>query len=148
MEVEAPTYVTGILDFESGATGNIFTTFDVYHDAHARLEIYGSAGTLTVPDPNFFGGPVRLYRPEDGESREMPLLFDYAENSRGLGLADMGAALRSGREARASHRQTLHVLEVLTAFQRSSDSRAYLPLETRYCRGAAMGNNAVHGVLD
>ena len=58
---------------------------------------------LYVPDPNCFGGPVRLLRPEDGETKEMPLLFDYKDNSRALGLADMAHALQTGRPGSYTH---------------------------------------------
>ena len=92
VEVKVPTYVAGIMNFESGATGTIFTTFDVCYPSQARLEIYGTKGTLFVPDPNCFGGPVKLLRQEGGEPMEIPLCFDYAENSRALGLADMAKA--------------------------------------------------------
>lgn len=68
--VDVPTYITGIMQFESGAVGTIFTTFDVYYETQARLEIYGSKGTLIVPDPNGFDGPVKLLRPEQGEIME------------------------------------------------------------------------------
>lgn len=68
--MDVPTYITGIMQFESGAVGTIFTTFDVYYETQARLEIYGSKGTLIVPDPNGFGGPVKLLRPEQGEIME------------------------------------------------------------------------------
>ena len=81
-----------ILQFASGAVGTLFTTFDVHYWGQARLEVYGAEGTLVCPDPNGFGGPVELYRPEDGTRRELPLLFPYAENSRALGLADMAKA--------------------------------------------------------
>lgn len=148
VDVEVPTYVTGILDFENGATGTIFTTFDVYYKTQARFEIYGTKGTLIVPDPNTFGGPVQLLRPQDGKYKDMPLLFDYKENSRALGLADMAKALCTGRPARASHRQTLHVLDIMTAFSRSSDAKAYISLETSYHREQPMKNNPITGVLD
>ncbi len=148
IDVDVPTYVTGMLHFESGAVGTIFTTFDVHYPSQARLEIYGSKGTLFVPDPNTFGGPVKLYRPEDGEVREMPLLFDYRENSRALGLADMASALESGRPFRCDYTQTRHVLEILTAFEKSSDAKAYYSMETRYSRHEPMKNNPMHGILD
>lgn len=89
-----------------------------------------------------------LLRPEEGEARQVPLTFGYSENSRGLGLADMARALRTGRDSREGWRQTLHVLEILTAFEKSSRSGSYLPLETRYERGAAMATGPVPGVLD
>ncbi len=147
IDVEVPTYVTGMLEFDSGAVGTIFTTFDVYYPYQARLEVYGSKGTMFVPDPNGFGGPVKVYRPEDGEVREMPLLFDYKENSRALGLADMARALETGRTPRCDYTQTRHVLEILTAFQKSSDAGARYTLETRYTRLPPMENEPMHGVF-
>ncbi len=148
INVDVPTYITGILDFDSGATATLFTTFDVHYKEQARFEVYGSKGTLIVPDPNHFGGPIKLFRPEDGEYKDMPLLFDYKENSRALGLADMAKALMSGRPARTSHKQTLHVLDVMTAFERSSKAKAYVALETSFTREAPMKNNPIHGQLD
>ena len=146
--VEVPTHVNGILRFENGAVGTITTTFDVYTDRQDKLEIYGSEGTLRVPDPNGFGGSITLFRPEDGSFKEMPLLFDYSENSRGLGLADMAKALRTGRAARADAQQTLHVLEIMTAIEKSSQEGRYVELSTTYERRPAMFHNPVRGILD
>ena len=148
VEVKVPTYVTGIMNFESGATGTIFTTFDVCYPGQARLEVYGTKGTLFVPDPNGFGGPVKLLRQEGGEPMEIPLCFDYAENSRALGLADMAKAIQTGRDARESWKQTYHVLEVMQSFEKSSNSGAVVPITSKYVRGEAMKNNPVHGILD
>ena len=148
VDVDVPTYITGMLNFDNGAVGTIFTTFDVHYTQQARFEIYGSKGTLIVPDPNTFGGPVKLFCPEDGEYKEMPLLFDYKENSRGLGLADMAKALQTGRDYRANYMQTNHVLEILCSFEKSSKEGRYMPLETTYQRSMPMLNNVIHGVLD
>ena len=105
------------------------TTFDVYYPSQARFEVYGSEGTLLVPDPNTFGGPVCLYRPESKEVRELPLVFDYSENSRGLGLADMANALRDGRtRPRADYTQTFHVLEAIEGFETSGKTGAWVEL--------------------
>ncbi len=148
IDVEVPTYVTGILNFESGAVGTIFTTFDVHYPTQARLEVYGSKGTLFLPDPNTFGGPVKLFRPEDGEVREMPLCFDYSENSRALGLADMAKALQTGRDFRESYKQTYHVLEIMESINKSSEKNETVKIESKYTRGEPMKNNPVHGILD
>lgn len=148
VQVEVPTYVTGTMQFESGALGTIFTTFDVHSTSQARFEVYGSKGTLILPDPNTFGGPIRLLRPETGEYLEMPLVFGYSENSRGLGLADMASALEKGREARADAQQLLHVLEIMTGFERSSDAGKRLALETTYQRRPPMQVPRRLGVLD
>lgn len=147
IQVEVPTSVNGILHFDSGAVGTIFTTFDVFYDKQARLEIYGTEGTLRVPDPNGFGGPIELLRPQEGVFKEMPLLFEYKENSRALGLADMAKALQTDGEIKADYRQTRHVLEILTSFERSSSTHAMVELETHYDRHEPMTNAPVRGIL-
>ncbi len=58
--VEVPTHVAGVLDFASGAVATLITSFDVWAHNLPRIEIYGSEGTLSVPDPNTFGGPVKV----------------------------------------------------------------------------------------
>ncbi|MGI5852225.1 MAG: hypothetical protein ACOX77_08985, partial [Caldicoprobacterales bacterium] len=123
---------------------------------------------LIVPDPNTFGGPVLLMRPEDQKAapttdpaleakgipnfykgyKEIPLMFDYSNNSRGLGLADMCKAIRTGREYRANYQQQNHVLEILTSFTKSSEEGKYIPLQTKYTRTAPMVNDQIHGILD
>jgi predicted dehydrogenase len=168
--VDVDTYLAGNILFSNGAIAQIFTTFDVYYspNAQARFEVYGSRGTLVVPDPNTFGGPVLLLRPEDMAAapktdpglmrktvpnfydgyKEMPLLFDYSDNSRGLGLADMCKALRTGRDFRANYRQQHHVLEILLSFSKSCERGSYIPLKTKYARTAPMKDTAMHGILD
>jgi len=124
---------------------------------------------MVVPDPNCFGGPVLVYLPEDqaaapaidpallrGNNRpdfyesykEFPIMYDYAENSRALGLADMCKALVTDRDHRANYKQQHHVLEVLTSFSKSCQEKRYIELKTRYERSAAMEHNPIHGILD
>jgi len=148
VDVEVHTHITGILEFCNGAVGTITTTFDVYYDQQAFLEVYGTKGTIRVPDPNGFGGKILLFRPEEGAFKEMPLLFDYAENSRGIGIADMAKALADKRDFRADGQQILHVLEILTAFEKSSSKSGAVELETEYARRMPMKNAVVCGILD
>ena len=148
IDVNVNTYVAGTIKYDSGAIGTLFTTFDVYYPSQARFEIYGSRGTLFVPDPNGFGGPVKLFRPEDGEIREIPLLFDYKQNSRALGLDDMAVAIRTGREARADYRQTFHVLDAMTGFERSAASGRWVKMSTKYKRHKPMVKTPLIGALD
>lgn len=147
IDVDVPTYLTGVLEFDNGAIGTLTTTFDVVYNEQARFEVYGSHGTLIVPDPNFFGNKISLLRRETGEYKEMPLLFDYKENSRGLGLADMAVALKTGRPIRANMEQTFHVLDVMTAFQRSSDKGAREEILSPFTRQKAMEKAEVLGIL-
>ncbi len=72
IKVEVPTHVTGLLDFANGAVATMITSFDVWGHTLPHLEIYGSEGTLSVPDPNTFGGPVRLWRAEGNRLGRYP----------------------------------------------------------------------------
>lgn len=150
IDVNVSTYIAGTVEYASGALGTLFTTFDVYYPSQARFEVYGSEGTLLVPDPNTFGGPVCLYRPESKEVRELPLVFDYSENSRGLGLADMANALRDGRRARADYTQTFHVLEAIEGFETSGKTGAWVELASasQFTPSAPMKKAVVPGILD
>jgi predicted dehydrogenase len=120
IHVNTPTHVAGVLDFENGAIGTIVTSFDVWAAQVPRIEIYGTAGSLSVPDPNRFDGPVRVRRAGATEWSEIPLLYGYTENSRGVGLADMAYALRSGRPHRASGDLAYHVLDVMHAIHEAA----------------------------
>ena len=148
VDVDVPTYYAGTMQFESGAIGTLFTTFDVYYETQARLEIYGTEGTLIVPDPNCFGGPIKLLRPENGAMQEIPLVFDYKENSRALGLAYMAKALKTGRVARANCNMTFHVLEIMEAFAQSGEEKRLIPIESRFEKTPQMPRAAIHGMLD
>ncbi|MGM0124600.1 hypothetical protein IGI37_001978 [Enterococcus sp. AZ194] len=130
IDVEVPTFVTGILEMASGVTGTLFTTFDCYEEEQASITIYGSEGTLKVPDPNTFGGPVYLLSKKSQEYKEIPLLFDYEDNSRGLGLLGMASALKDKKKFPADISQTYHALEVMTAFQRSNDQGKTIVIES------------------
>ena len=146
IEVEVPTSYYGVLEFDSGVIASLLTSFDIWGAKLPIIEIYGSKGTLRVPDPNCFGGPVILHTPEKGDE-EIPLAFAYKENSRALGLAEMASAIEHGRSPRASWKQTLHVLEILTGFERASKAGQYLDLTTTYERTEPMDPTLPVGVL-
>jgi predicted dehydrogenase len=122
IKVDVPTHVAGVLDFESGAVGTILTSFDVWSAQLPRIEIYGTAGTLSVPDPNGFGGPVLVMRQGSSGFSEIPLTHGFAENSRGIGVADMAHAIVSGRPHRANGDLAYHVLDIMYGFHDASSS--------------------------
>ena len=134
IKVDTPTHVAGVLDFEGGAVGTLVTSFDVWATESSRVEVYGTEGSLSVPDPNTFGGPVRLCRAGRTEWEEFPLTHPYTGNHRGLGLADMADALRSGRPHRASGRLAYHVLEVIQALLDSSEAEAHVRVDSTFVR--------------
>lgn len=136
--VETPTHITGVLDFASGVIATVITSFDIWAANLPRIEIYGSEGSLSVPDPNTFGGPVRLRLAGDKEWREAPLTRGYAENSRGLGAADMAAAIREGRPHRASGELAFHVLDVMAAFEEAGTSGRHVTITSGVPRPAPL----------
>lgn len=145
VDVEIPTNVNGLMEFESGIIGTITTTFDVFYDEQSFFEVYGTQGTLRVPDPNYFGGPIYLFRPEMNRFCEMPVLFPYQENFRGLGVADMASAMRKGEKSRANAGQLLHVLEAMEAFEKSSELGKTVELSTPYERERPMERGGILG---
>ena len=148
IKVNCPTYISGTMRFDSGIIGSIWMTFDVYESQTPRVEIYGTEGTLSIPDPNCFGGPVGIWRPEDGQWKEFPLMFPYAEQSRGLGLADFAKSIETGRCARCGWQQPLHVLEIMESFTISSETGKYIELKTKYERPKPMDPSFKFGILD
>lgn len=148
IEVEVPTHVAGILDFKNGAVGTIITSFDVWGAQLPRIEIYGSEGSLSVPDPNTFGGPVHIRHAGSKEWQEVPVVYGYTDNSRGLGVADMACALRSGRAYRANGRLTYHVLDIMAAFHDASREGWHVELGSTCERPAALPLGLREGVLD
>lgn len=124
IKVETPTHLSGVLDMESGAIVDLTTSFDVYGEwSRNPVTIYGSEGTLRVPDPNGFGGPVFLKRGGDKEFTEVtPFEHGFEVNSRGVGVLDMADAIRSGGANRASGALAYHVLDVMLSFEESSAS--------------------------
>ena len=148
IKVEKPTHVAAVLDFESGPVVTLTTSFDVQAHGLPNIEIYGSEGTLLVPDPNTFGGPVKIRRAGEDHWTELPLAFGYAENSRGLGVAEMISAIRSGRDHRASARTAYHVLDVMHSILDSSESERHVELASSMTRPAPMPDGLTHGTTE
>ncbi len=147
IEVEIPTHVTGIMDFASGAIGTLITSFDVWSHNLPRIEIYGSEGSLSVPDPNTFGGPVMVRRAGEKDWSEIPLTHSD-KVARGIGVADMAYALQSGRPHRASGQLAYHVLDLMHAFHDSSSTGRHVKLKSTVKRPAPLPMGLLAGQLD
>ena len=128
IEVETPTHVAGIMDFENGAIGEITTSFDVWHAKLPCISIYGSEGSMIVPDPNGFGGEIYVRGKADKDWELRPLTHGIAENARGLGVLDMAHAIAENRPHRASGALAFHVLDAMHAFEESSQAGRYVSL--------------------
>lgn len=136
MKVNVPTHVAGVMDFASGAVGTILMTFDVWAAELPRIEIYGTEGSLSCPDPNGFGGPVKLRRAGSSDWSQPPLIRPEAH--RGIGVADMAAAMQSNRPHRASGELAYHVLDVMQAFHDASAENRHIDIESDCQRPAPL----------
>ncbi len=146
--VETPTHFATSLEFASGALGTVVMSFDCFAGNLPRIEIYGTGGTLSAPDPNTFGGKgevrVKVGR---GEWEVVPLSHPYREEWRGLGVAEMGAAIRSGRAHRASGELAAHVVDIMSgAIRTAALGQAVSVPDRGLARPEAMPVDAVEGV--
>ena len=134
--VETPTHIVSVLDFVDGPVATLTTSFDVavsagtainlYDVGGALLEIQGTKGTLSMPDPNMFGGPVRIRSLGKSEWREIPISHAHTENSRAIGAADMAYAIRTGRAHRANGEMAFHVLDVMHSVLEASSQGKHI----------------------
>ena len=149
--VKTPTNIHALLEFANGATVSLSTSWDVWGHKRAHMELYGTEGTLYVPDPNFFGGTVELAgrdgvaapvaaweHPFGKTNQDHPTVGPLA-NYRTAGLADMVQALIGGRDARCSIDRALHGVEVMTACLKSGETGQFVTLQTTCTRPAALG---------
>lgn len=145
--VETTTHLAGTLDFASGAVATMIMSFDVWSHNLPRLEIYGSEGSLSVPDPNTFRGPVRVRRAGSDTWSEVPLTHSD-EVSRGIGAADLAYGLVHGRPHRVNGDLACHVLDVMASFDESSESGSHINMSTSCDRPAALPMGLLPGQLD
>lgn len=139
MPVDVFTSYSSVLKFSCGVIANINMSFDVWRSTLPKLEIYGTEGTLVLPDPNFFGGKVKLMKKahmlenigkvhfgnddiyNDEFYEEVPPVFSQAsDNMRGIGLYDMANALENGEKPRASIDLAYHVTEAMLGVELSA----------------------------
>ena len=147
--VEVPTHIAGVIDFEAGPIATIVTSFDVKGGTTLpRIEVYGSDGTLVVPDPNTFGGPVRLSKAGSREWTEVPLTHGNTGNFRGIGAADMAKAIRAGRAHRASGTLAFHVLEAMHGFHIASEEGRHYQMSGTCAKPAPLPAGLEDYVLD
>ncbi|HEX8324670.1 MAG TPA: Gfo/Idh/MocA family oxidoreductase [Tepidisphaeraceae bacterium] len=152
MQVTTPDHVMGTIEFENGAVGSVIQSFAMRAGSGAAspIIVYGTEGTLHVPDPNNFDGPVKVCRFEEGREDtfvEVPPAFPTGYG-RSVGLADMATALRTGRPHRCGGRQALVAMEVMQAFTDSSNSNQAIRPKTRYECPAPMATGLPFGTLD
>jgi predicted dehydrogenase len=122
--VEVDTHISAILTHASGAQSTIMVSFEIWGSKLPTIEIYGTKGTISVPDPNRFSDPTFLFTEEEPEWKEVKPLAGYVDAGRGFGLSDMATAMEENRQHRASGELGLHVLEIMEAILKSGNGSA------------------------
>jgi predicted dehydrogenase len=133
IDVEVETHVTGILEHADGALSTLTTSFEGTRTSAAPIEVHGQAGSLTVPDPNIFGGDVRVIAVNEPEWRDVPTSAGYVDAARGVGLIDFATATAS-RPARAGGDLALHVLDTMQSLLLSAREGRRIDLTTTAAR--------------
>ena len=145
--VEVPTHYAGVLEFASGAVATLVASFDVWSTHQFQpIMIFGTDGNLSAPDPNSFGGVVRIAQGSEAW-RDVPLTHSEAIG-RGTGVADLAYAIQSGRPARATGELAYHVLEVMLAVERASQGGHYVQIESQPPQPAPLPVGLEAGTLD
>ncbi len=139
LAVEVPTHVAGVVDLVDGTIASIVTSFDVFSSELPRLEIHGSEGSLLLPDPNTFSGPVRLFR-RGARAVEEIAVERFALEQRGIGLADLAAAAHGTATGanRASGDLAYHVLDAMIALAESGETGERIDLASTVRRPPPM----------
>jgi predicted dehydrogenase len=123
IDVAVATHVTGVLEHASGALSTLMMSFDVWAGRLPYIEVYGTGGSLSVPDPNGFGGTVQIFTAGAKDWAPAPEAGGYREAARGYGVSDLTSALTSGTAHRANGEIAYHVLDVMEALLTAADSR-------------------------
>jgi predicted dehydrogenase len=152
--VETPTTIHAILQFHSGAQITYCASWDVWQHGHANMELYGTEGTLHVPDPNFFGGELRM---TEGAAFVTPSVeWDHPlskandrghANYRAAGLAEMAQAIQAGRAHRCNLEFALHVVDVMTSILKAGETGDCLTITSTCDRPAPLDPAAAEELL-
>jgi len=157
--VKTPTNIQALLEFQSGAMIQLTTSWDVWSHRRNHFELYGTEGTLYVPDPNFFGGKVEVASKDGTVETVTPWDHPFGvanqnldtptprANYRNAGLSDMLDAAETGRHARCDLDVALHAVDVMTSILRAGETHSVITLQTTCERPAALGPDEARAML-
>ncbi|MDQ1587768.1 MAG: hypothetical protein QOJ77_933 [Microbacteriaceae bacterium] len=127
-EVTVPSHVSAIAEFEGGASSQSIFSFESPLGRQGFVEITGTEGTMALPDPNTFGGEIKIRRASEGDWTSYPSVG--AQSSRGSGVLEMARAIRAGRQHRATGELAYHVLDTMVSISESIEQRGFVDVES------------------
>ena len=132
VKVDIPTSIISHLEFKSGALIDAFFSFDVWKHNKNHIELYGDKGSLNLPDPNMFGGSLKICKSKNGvwktvltDKMNLGIYNDEMDtntplaNYRGIGLAEMVDSIKKNRKNRCNAELGLHVLDIMDSILKS-----------------------------
>lgn len=158
ISVKTPTNIHALLEFQNGATVTLSASWDVWAHQHKNMELYGTEGSIYVPDPNFFGGDVLVtdrageaeVLEDDGHPFGIPNQ-DHGQgkmaNYRTVGLADMAQAITEERDYRCSFDRALHAVDVMASILKSGETGDFIDISSPCSRPAALGKAEAEAML-
>jgi predicted dehydrogenase len=159
VKVGTPTTIHAILEFHSGAIITLGASWDVSSHGHHNIELYGTEGSVYVPDPNFFNGDVTITDRAGTKEKVTPWDHPFGVANQGLdtatpranyrnaGLSDMLSAAETGRHARCDLDVALHAVDVMTSILKAGESHSVITLQTTCERPAPLGPDEARAML-
>ena len=127
-DVEVPTHVSAIVMFASGASSHSVFSFESPRTRMGFVEITGTEGTISLPDPNNFDGDIRLCK--RGEDEWTSIAAEGSDHGRGIGVLDMARSIRAGIPHRAPGELGYHVLDAMVSISESVESGEFVAVNS------------------
>jgi predicted dehydrogenase len=118
--VEVPTHHSALIEFANGTSAQSTFSFQHARAQSGFVEINGTEGTMTLPDPNTFDGATSVWH--SGSSEPELLQPEGDAFGRGTGVVELARAIRAGEPERASGRLASHVLDILLGIGEAAES--------------------------
>ena len=159
IKVGTPTTIHAVLEFMNGALITLGASWDVSSHGHHNIELYGTEGTVYVPDPNFFNGDIVVTDRAGTKEKVTPWEHPFGvpnwgletpnprANYRNAGLADMMDSVETGRAARCGLDVALHAVDVMTSILRAGETGQVITLSTTCARPEALDPAAARALL-
>ena len=127
-DVEVPTHVSALAQFASGASSHSVYSFESPKARMGFVEITGTEGTISLPDPNNFDGDIKLCKRGEDDWTTIPA--EGPADGRGLGVLDMARSIRAGVLHRAPGELAYHVLDAMVSISESVDSGEFVAVNS------------------